>query len=51
MPGGLEDLDNTEIDPPPPGESVAGVFDAVEEIADEYSDHKKKANDDLADAP
>ncbi len=51
LPGGLEDLDNTYLDPPPPGESVAGVFDGVEGIADEYSDDKKKENDDLADAP
>ena len=51
MPAGLEDLDNTDLDPLPPGESVEGVFDAVEGIADEYSDDKKKENDDLADAP
>ncbi len=50
-PGGLEDLDNTDLDLPPPGESVAGVFDAVEGIADEYSDDERKENDDLADAP
>ena len=49
-PGGLEDLDSTDLDPPPTGESVAGV-DAVEGIADEYSDEEKKENDDLADAP
>ena len=52
LPGGLEDLDNTYLDPPPPGESVAGVFDGIEGIADEYSDdEEKKEINDLADAP
>ena len=42
LPGGHEDLDKTYLDPPPPGESVAGVFDGIEGIADEYSDDKKR---------
>ncbi len=32
LPGGLEDLDNTDLDPSPPGESVAGVFDELREL-------------------
>ena len=44
-------LINTYLDPPPPGESVAGVFDGIEGIADEYSDDKKKEISDLANSP
>ena len=32
-------LINTYLDPPPPGDSVAGVFDGIDEgIADDYGD-------------
>ena len=51
LPGRLEDLDNTYLDPPPPGESVAGVFDGIEGIADDYGDEEKKEISDLADSP
>ena len=53
FPGGLEDLDETYLDPPPLGESVAGVFDGIDEgIADEYSDdEEKKESIELADSP
>jgi hypothetical protein len=51
LPGGLEDLDHTYLDPSPLGESVAGVFDGIEGIADDYGDDKKKEISDLADSP
>ena len=56
LPGGLEDLDDRYLDPPPLGESVAGVFDGIDEgIADDYGnegdDDKKKESSDLADSP
>ena len=50
LPDRLEDLDNTYLDPPPPGESVAGVFDGIEGIADDYRDDEKKEISDLADS-
>ncbi len=42
FPGRLDELDETYLDPPPLGESVAGVFDGIEEIADDYGDDEKK---------
>jgi hypothetical protein len=56
LPGGLEDLDDRYLDPPPLGESVAGVFDGIDEgIADDYGDEgeddDKKESSDFADLP